>query len=126
MNGTEEASVFCGECGQALVKQYPPNYFNTSGMDWWCPKCNKYPSNIMHVKAGRMGDMKASCECVSQVNKQLKEKLNDTAHVLYDMVSGCVKISFYFNTFEGKKMSKEKEGYVKPSYCPFCGKAYID
>lgn len=68
--------------------------------------------------------MKSACDCVSDINKELKAKTRATnACLSFNLMNGCVLIPYYY-TPEGKKT--EKSGNIQPSFCPFCGKAYVE
>lgn len=70
-----------------------------------------------------------ACDCISNFNKLLKEKFNETATVNSEVLSGRVMVNGIYHKpkYKGKPgeyQQKWEEVALWPKYCPFCGKPY--
>lgn len=70
-----------------------------------------------------------ACDCISNFNKLLKEKFNETATVNSEVLSGRVIVNGIYHKpkYKGKPgeyQQKWEEVALWPKYCPFCGKPY--
>lgn len=68
-----------------------------------------------------------ACNCVKIWSDLLKERLNHTATVNHDMISGRVVITGIYHKLRKDGMynpNKWEEVNLWPKYCPFCGKPY--
>ena len=68
-----------------------------------------------------------ACNCVNEWSKLLKERLNHTATVNHDMISGRVVINGIYHKLKKDgtyNPNKWEEVNLWPKYCPFCGKPY--
>lgn len=70
-----------------------------------------------------------ACDCISNLNKLLKEKFNETATVNSEVLSGRVIVNGIYHKpkYKGKPgeyQQKWEEVALWPKYCPFCGKPY--
>ena len=68
-----------------------------------------------------------ACNCITEISDMLKERINHTATVNHDIISGRVVIhGVYHKLKKGGSYNPNKweEVNLWPKYCPFCGKPY--
>jgi hypothetical protein len=73
-----------------------------------------------------------SCDCISKVEKIIKEKTNESGclDASIGVPSGVLKVNIYGMFHKQKKDGTFREKWetlnILPEYCPFCGKKYVD
>jgi hypothetical protein len=68
-----------------------------------------------------------ACNCVKEWSDLLKERLNHTAAVNHDMISGRVVIKGVYHKLKKDgtyNSNRWEEVNLWPKFCPFCGKPY--
>lgn len=68
-----------------------------------------------------------ACDCLSNIEKLLKEKTNETATVHKELISGRVIVQGIYHKPKRNGdgyQSKWEELNLLAKYCPFCGKPY--
>lgn len=73
-----------------------------------------------------------ACDCISKVEKLIKEKTNESGclDAGIGVPSGVAMVNIYGLYRKQKKdgtfMEKWQQVKIFPEYCPFCGKKYIE
>lgn len=67
---------------------------------------------------------KPNCDCVKNINAKLTETTGKKCNLSAELISGGVLIDYFYDETTRSGKTKQKSGYIMPSYCPFCGKAY--
>lgn len=68
-----------------------------------------------------------ACNCVKKCSDLLKKRLNHTATVNHDIISGRVVINVIYHKLNkdgSYNPNKWEEFSLLSKYCPFCGKPY--